>query len=69
MKNSRSRTDDELEMELDLVIHSRTIDNLLKKVQKTSGRKKIEPTVEELSKEVEQFNSLFAKYKKSLNVK
>lgn len=69
MKNSRSRNDEELEMELELVIHTRTIDNLLKKISKTTGRKKIEPTVDELSKELEQINALFTKYKKSISSK
>lgn len=66
MKHSRSRNDEELEMELELVIQTRTIDNLMKKIQKSTGRKKIEPIINELSKEIEQFNSLFAKYKKSI---
>ena len=58
--------DEELEMELELVIQTRTIDNLMKKIQKSTGRKKIEPIINELSKEVEQFNALFTKYKKSI---
>lgn len=69
MKNSRSRNDEELEMELELVILTRTIDNLMKKIQKTTGRRKIEPTIKELSTEVEQFNALFTKYKKSISSK
>lgn len=66
MKHSRSRNDEELEMELELVIQTRTIDNLMKKIQKSNGRKKIEPIINELTKEVEQFNVLFTKYKKSI---
>ena len=40
MNQKRSRNEMELEQELELLIKTRTLDNLMKKIQKTSGRKK-----------------------------
>lgn len=66
MNRKRSRNEVELEQELELLIKTRTIDNLMKKIQKTSGRKKIQPTIKELEKGLHDFNALFDEYKASI---
>ena len=66
MNQKRSRNEKELEQELELLIKTRTIDNLMKKIQKTSGRKKIQPTIKELEKELQDFNVLFDEYKANI---
>jgi len=66
MNQKRSRNEIELEQELELLIKTRTIDNLMKKIQKTSGRKKIQPTIKELEKELQDFNVLFDEYKTNI---
>lgn len=66
MNQKRSRNEIELEQELELLIKTRTIDNLMKKIQKTSGRKKIQPTIKELEKELQDFNVLFDEYKANI---
>lgn len=66
MNQKRSRNEIELEQELELLIKTRTIDNLMKKIQKTSGRKKIQPTIKELEKELQDFDVLFDEYKANI---
>lgn len=66
MNQKRSRNEMELEQELELLIKTRTLDNLMKKIQKTSGRKKIQPTIKEMEKELQDFNVLFKEYKENI---
>ena len=66
MNQKRSRNEMELEQELELLIKSRTLDNLMKKIQKTNGRKKIQPTIKEMEKELQDFNDLFKEYKENI---
>ena len=66
MNQKRSQNEIELEQELELLIKTRTIDNLMKKIQKTSGRKKIQPTIKEIEKELQDFNVLFDEYKENI---
>lgn len=66
MKHSRSRTEEELELEFEMMIQTRNLDNLMKKISRTPGRKKLQPIIKEIGQAQEQFNSLFVKYKKSM---
>lgn len=64
--NSRSRTDREQDFELNILIQSRTIENEIKTIINTRGRKKIETNIKKLQDEIILLNSIFNDYKKEL---
>ena len=66
MKNQRSRSEEEKDLELNITIHARTIDNLMKKINATQGRKTIVPYIKDLENEIILLNDYFQTYKKSM---
>lgn len=67
MKEQRSRTNDEKELELNLLIQSSKIENLLKTIHRTSGRKKIQSLIKETKQEIMNLHTLFTDYEKKLS--
>ena len=66
MKNSRSRTENEKDLELNITIQARTIDNLMKRINSTQGRKTIVPYIKDLENSIILLNDYFQTYKKSM---
>lgn len=66
MNDKRSRTDEEKELEMEMLIRSKTITSYFKIIQKTRGRKKIQTLIDDLSEEIDCFNKDFSIYSKSI---
>ena len=66
MNDKRSRTDEEKELEMEMLIRSKTITSYFKIIQKIRGRKKIQTLIDDLSEEIDCFNKDFSIYSKSI---
>lgn len=67
MTEKRSRTEREQEFELNILIESKKIEDEIKKIISTRGRRKIESNIKRLDESLKYLNMYFNEYKRELS--